>query len=294
MAQVAYIRFDTDFFDKPKIKGLIHRNGQDAALLLIRLLCAMGRATDGTLNRDAWEAIGVENGMTVERAETVVQYCLTQGIVRGDLDGLTNERVSMDQQALEKKRDATRERVAKSRQQKREHPHISIAPPNVSVPQVTAPPMQQLHVVHSTPTVNHVPTPTPQLTPLPDVDTNMEIALDKLENPSGQPWTNDNRYIAAGRRPMRDYPQIWMTPNELADVIKKLEASDIPLSMYKDLFLKAEARLMTYSTQGRSTTGVSVYNWLTGFLFDELLERTIKETRLAKTKEVPQRYEQRR
>ena len=93
---------------------------------------------------------------------------------------------------------------------------------------------------------------------------------------------------------MKDYPNIWLTPFELADVMKKLEASDIPQKAYKDLFLKAEAKLMTWKQDRRSLSTVSVYNWMTGFLFDELLERAIKERRLAKTIEAPRPFEGRR
>jgi hypothetical protein len=289
MAQLEYIRLDTDFFDKPKIKGLVYRHGHESVGFLLRLLCSMGRATEGFIGRDAWEAIGIESGIDPDRAEKLVAYCLDQGILDGDLSAISNSRVHADQDALDKKRGAARERVRTHRQK----------PTEVSAPAFVARMERAVAVVP-----NNSPVPSPVLVvpthrqePTEEFDTddpNLKIALEKLEQPAGQPWTNDNRHISAGRRPMRDYPSLWLTPPELADVVKKLEESQIPVQSYKDLFLKAEARLKTYSGQGRSTQGVSVYNWMTGFLFDELLERTIKETRLAKTMEGPQRYEQRR
>lgn len=297
MAQLDYIRLDTDFFDKPKIKGLCHRHGQEAVGFLLRLLCSMGRATEGAIGRDAWEAIGIEGNLDPKRAEMFVIYCLEQKILAGDLEHLTNSRVQDDQTALERKRGAGKERVRQYRQRHKDAPSFAdegsdapVAPQNSQ--SITEPPPVA--------TVAYLPRATPRLVE-PErqekfdlSDPNMAIALEKLEAPTGQSWMNDNRYIGASRRPMKDYPALWLTPHELADVIKKLESSHIPVQGYKDLFLKAEARLKTYAGQGRSTQGVSVYNWLTGFLFDELLERTIKEARLAKTMEGPQRYEQRR
>ena len=291
MAQLEYIRLDTDFFDKPKIKGLVYRHGHESVGFLLRLLCSMGRATEGFIGRDAWEAIGIESGIDPQRAEKLVAYCLDQGILEGDLSTISNSRVHTDREALDKKRGAARDRVRTHRQRQHETSLPAYVPRmeravDISVhPHAAAIPSPVLVVAH------------PQVEEPQEFDTsdpNLKIALEKLETPSGQPWTQDNRYMGAGRRPMRGYPALWLTPMELADVVKKLEESQIPVQAYKDLFLKAEARLKTYTGQGRSTQGVSVYNWMTGFLFDELLERTIKETRLAKTMEGPKRYEQRR
>lgn len=299
MSQLDYIRLDTDFFDKPKVKGLAYRFGQGAVSFLLRLLCSMGRATDGTISRDAWEAIGADATLDPNTAETIVLYCLENQILEGDISYLTNARVQEDQDALTKKRGSTRTRVKACRARQREL--TVVAPPEITAVQSYSPLRRE-----SREAVTSAP-PAPHFEPLRAVpmtakseefstdDPNMVIALEKLEKPTGQPWTLDNRFVGAGRRPMKDYPTIWMTPPELADVIKKLEESQIPVQAYKDLFLKAEARLRTYDTQGRSSQNVSVYNWMTGFLFDELLERTIKETRLAKTIEGgQQRYEQRR
>jgi hypothetical protein len=289
MAQLSYIRFDTDFFDKPKIKGLVQRHGQVAVSFLVRLLCGMGRATDGEISRDAWEAIGAEAGLATLHSEELVGYCLDNHILGGSKERLTNTRVLEDQDALEKKRVSTRARVQQHRQRQK-------PAEDAPVPLATAAPAV---VNPSAPFVPFVPPAdvaayTPQHPESFDTtDENMQIALDKLEAPNGQNWVFDNRFIGAGRRPMKDYPTIWLTPHELSDVIRKLEESDIPQASYKDLFFKAEAKLKTYSSQGRSNQSVSVYNWLTGFLFDELLERTIKETRLAKTLEGGQ-YERRR
>lgn len=292
MAQVSYIRFDTDFFDKPKIKGLAHRQGVQSVLFLIRLLCAMGRATNGEISRDAWEAIGFENEYNEEKTRLVVEYCLEQKILSGNIEALSNSRIKEDQEALEKKRESTKERVAKTRQKQ----SITSRPEMVPT-QAEKTPRPIPVLVNSNIIPGHVAIEVNAQKVEETFDTsdpNMEIALEKLQKPDGQDWVRDNRFINAGRRPMKDYPLLWLTPGELADVVKKLEESDIPIQSYKDLFLKAEARINTYSAQGRSAQSVSVYNWLTGFLFDELLERTIKETRLAKTMEAPQRYEQRR
>lgn len=291
MAQVQYIRLDTDFFDKPKIKALAFRCGQGAVLCLIRLLCAMGRATDGELSRDAWLAISVESGLTVEDAETLAKYCLKEKIFGGNLAALTNSRVLEDQEALERKREQNRERVSRHRTKQRTGPEATVIPlpPRPSEP-IVNPDFVPVPIAPDADAQVQYPDPVEA-----GDDENLKIALDKLETPgAGKAWERDNRYILAHRRPMKDYPLIWLAPTELADVISKLEASDIPLQLYKELFKNAEAKLRTYVASGKNAQNVSVYNWLTGFLFNELLDTTTKESKLTKTIEWGNRYEQRR
>lgn len=276
MAQVEYIRLDVDFFDKPKIKGLQRKHGHKAILLILRLYCAMGRATNATLNRDSWEALAADGGYEDGEAIIVVDYCLGHGILSGDYEQLTNTRVVEDQAALERKREQAKARQKSFREKPKELESpttlevISTSLPK-SVPIVLVEPTQQRETID------------------PGDNENLKIALEKLQSPGNQQWTLDNRFVNAGRRPMKDYPELWLTPFELEDIIKKLKESDIPMTSYKDLFAKAEAKLKTWKQERRSTSGVSVYNWLTGFLFQEVLETTIKETRLAKTLETERR-----
>lgn len=284
MAQVEYIRLDTDFFDKPKIKALRRRHGNKGILLVLRILTSMGKSTDGALVRDTWEVLAEESDYKEGEAEAAIAYCLAVGIFSGDEENLSNRRVTEDQEALERKRASKREEMRRYRgREKGTSASVvksfedtddlnRIQPRAVSV---VEPPMQRETVD-------------------PGNDETLKIALTKLETPADQQWTLDNRFISAGRRPMKDYQNIWLTPFELADVMKKLQSSDIPQGSYKDLFLKAEAKLVTWKQERRSLTTVSVYNWLTGFLFDELLERAIKERRLAKTIEAPKQFEGRR
>lgn len=289
MAQLKYIRFDTDFFDKPKIKGFVHRQGQLSVSFLIRLLCAMGRATEGKISRDCWEAIGAEAGLDVVKTEELVGYCLDNGILRGSKDALTNPRVLEDQDALEKKRKLTKDRVTEYRKRQRTDEEKPPPAPTLAPILASAVPFQPYVPAESV--RNLVKADKEQID---DDDPNMKIALEKLETPEGQDWTFDNRYIGAGRRPMRDYPTIWLTPQELARVIAKLEGSNIPQESYKDLFFKVESVLKTNLSQGKSNQYVTAYAWLIGRFFEELLEVSTKEARLAKALETPTRYEQRR
>jgi len=274
MAQVEYIRIDTDFFDKPKIKALRRRHGNKGIMLVLRLLTAMGKSSDGGLVRDTWEILATEADYEDGEAGEVVSYCLEVGIFSGDMDHVSNRRVTEDQDALERKRVAKREEMRRYRAKEKGAPAL----------QVIVDKSAESDLERIQPRVLPVIEPSMQKETVdPGNDENLRIALEKLETPANQQWTLDNRFIMAGRRPMKDYTNIWLTPHELADVIKKLEESDIPMWSYKDLFLKAEARLVTYKQERRPVQTVSVYNWLTGFLFQEVLETTIKETRLAKT-----------
>lgn len=258
-AQLDYIRLDTDFFDKPKVKAFLQKYGQENVNLFIRILCAIGRSTDGRINRDCADALIYDARIENEQGWEVITYLLENELLTGTPTKISNPRVLDDSQALARKRNATNERVRKHRTKKKKNEDEQV----------------QAEVLETVKT---------QVSKLEGTgDRHIDLARRKLvSEEEGGEWRTDNRYMLAGRRPMRDYPLIWLSEPELAEISKRLEASDIPPDCYKDLFLRAQGLLVTKAANGENTKNVAVYNWLTGFLFNDVLEQTIKTNRLAK------------
>ncbi len=98
-------------------------------------------------------------------------------------------------------------------------------------------------------------------------------------------WQFDNRFVVLGQRPMKDYPNVWLTRDSLADVIRVYQASDIPVSKYREMFLKAQDRAAQGTVNGRSGKQIPFYSWLTGWIRDETLENLVKENRLKNLKQ---------
>ena len=113
-----------------------------------------------------------------------------------------------------------------------------------------------------------------------------QLAESMLEEATGfKPWENDNRFILVGRRPMKEWPDIWLTSQQLVQVLHKLQESQLEPSRYRDVFDKATSRLETWKIAGKSTKAVDCFSWLTGFVFIEVLNESNSVQRLKRTLE---------
>lgn len=110
----------------------------------------------------------------------------------------------------------------------------------------------------------------------PQKPTIFEKAAQEVLVPDDDPEIqSDNRFITAGRKPLKNYPLIWLSKTELMDILKLYEESGIPIDkhgVYKQAFRAVQARLLTNKTEGLSTKKVSSFNWLIGWALNELLD----------------------
>ena len=92
------------------------------------------------------------------------------------------------------------------------------------------------------------------------------------------------QYVSAGRRPLKKYPDMFLTPSELADVFQQLADAGIPAENFKLVFKRVAARLSTYKAQGKSLTMISVYNWLTSWAKHEVVKELTASCHLERSK----------
>lgn len=106
----------------------------------------------------------------------------------------------------------------------------------------------------------------------------------RLEQPGGKNWELDSQFISAGRRPMRDYPDIWLTPIELAEILFQYEEAGIADRM-REANQLVQARLSTMKAEGKNVKFKSAASWYMGFIKREVLENKLKSNSLKKQKE---------
>lgn len=112
------------------------------------------------------------------------------------------------------------------------------------------------------------------------------IAEEKLKKPTPDAgWTAKNAWITAGRRPMEDYPDVWLTTRELAGICEDYDASGVPPKDFKVAFRRAQAQADTIKSRGEDPSNKGAAGWLLGFIKRDILESSIKETRLQTAKE---------
>jgi len=116
MAQLDYALIDVDFFDKPKVKGLIFRHGNDGALFLLRCILLLSRSTDGECSQDALYGLGYEMRLSGDEVTCILEYCVEHGMLAQLGDIYQNSRVLQDQKKLETKRERTKNRVERYRE----------------------------------------------------------------------------------------------------------------------------------------------------------------------------------
>ncbi len=113
-AQLKHILLDVDFFDKPKVKGLLYKFGHSSGLFLIRLYMALARATGATISQEAAQAIAYEMRID-DRADDILGYCIDNQLIELCENGFTQDRVKADQIALQAKRTRVSTYVTKHR-----------------------------------------------------------------------------------------------------------------------------------------------------------------------------------
>lgn len=108
--------------------------------------------------------------------------------------------------------------------------------------------------------------------------------LEPLLDPPSK-WQLDNRYINAGRRPMKKYPHVFLSAPELAEVFRQYDEVGLTPLDARQAFQAVSGRLITLASNGSSNNSISVFNWLIGWAKQEVLESKIKEHRLKNAKE---------
>lgn len=118
----------------------------------------------------------------------------------------------------------------------------------------------------------------------------LEIARSKLVAPTGShPWETSNPFILTGRQPLRRFPEVFLSPTELRDVIALYDGAGIE-HLLGHAFKAVVGRLQQMKMDGKDTARAPCCSWLIGWAYQEQLENHNKTLRIEKTKRP---YEQR-
>lgn len=106
--------------------------------------------------------------------------------------------------------------------------------------------------------------------PPPDSDEWDSLAGEKLTsvNPVIE---GDNRYITSGKRPLKAFTRIWITPGDLAAAFRTMKKEGLPPERFVRVFEKVDRRLADWERKHKQVIHVDCYQWLIGWaLYDEL------------------------
>jgi hypothetical protein len=114
--------------------------------------------------------------------------------------------------------------------------------------------------------------------PDPRIEKHLKSAFD---SPSGKlAWEKSNAWMIARRRPLKNYPLVWMTDSELALALEELQKYNLSP---KELFTKLNQRIEQKTLEGKKADTLSGYQYF-GYVLNEILEVEIKTERLRRVR----------
>lgn len=265
-AQLDHLLLDVDFFHKPTIVGFRRKFGYAAVAWLIETYCQMSRATDAIVTEDV--LLATAEDMRLENGAEIVAYCLDFGLITQVDEFYTNYRVIADQEKLAKRRESDRNRKGFRADSVRKCAGIPAVPVTD-----TDTGSEDLDLKN-----NGQPPERIEISP-DATDAQREqlnAAMEALEAPSGQEWTKSPVFIGTGRRPMKKYPSIFITPHELAQVFQLYESEGVFPKLRRSMQL-VESRIKTRKTHDPP---VNAHAWLMGWAFTDAVSAENETTKL--------------
>ena len=266
----------TDYLGDAKMRALIAIHGINAAALWLPFQTCI--ASQGGASRELLILQGLGFGISSEATEDILNTAIKIGLFYVDGDLVFSESVDVDVANVEQKRQQWRE---KKRGQRSAPPTVPLVSPgtNGGVPHLSEEENEyedEEEKEQESKKIHTGTTPAPASEDAPPVDPILRQAEERLDKPNGQPWTNSNAWIGAGRRPMRDFPLIFLTPHELARAIVEIRKS-VPTEDIASVFHACEAHLRGKSPQQRDS--ISHFNTLTTWCLNEVIEKATKRQR---------------
>lgn len=281
--QLDYVQFDVGFFSKPKHKALKYKFGNMSLLCLVSVLCDMGAATNAEVDTDVFYATCAD--YEIQNSSDLLDYLLQNGILFLAENGkLSNTRVVKDQESIANKREQWRDRQNKNRDKGVSKGRVT-RDNGVTLKIMNTEDHEDLNLKKEKDKLPELP----KLEPVFETEAEREIfqaAENALEKDQGQPWTLENSYIGAGRRPLKNYPLIRLTASGFAHIIKTHETNGLSTDDTKEALKKVEIKLQSFREQGKKIDYANAESWLVGWAMNEQLEKKINVNRLVRSTQV--------
>lgn len=238
---------------------------------------------------------------TPAEAKAFVEFCCQIGLLASDGEKLYAPPLDAKMSKYDERCEQNRQAALKRHEDDRARKAQEEAARAGGVPQLSVVHPPPARAVHTQPTPDadavHVCTPPIQSNPIQSKETQPEgegegeaeldaaasAMLEDPDKPSHPAWLNDNRFVNAGRRPMRRFPLLWFTPGELAWVLSEWLKDGIPEDDFEGGFREAESKIRTIMGSGRAVEWKDTSAWLgSGFIRENLVKAATNRARLAK------------
>lgn len=286
-AQLSHVLLDVDFLHKPTVVGFRSKFTWNAIPWLVELYCLMSRATHGQVSDAIAETVALDMGL--KNGSELIEYCLANRLIEREDGALINSRVVKDQEALAKKRESAFERKEKFKNKivpnvcGTRSPDTDTDTEDLDLKKVVrlAPQPEILEIPEKAEHFSGMPQKIPRVRggfPAkteefpPESAQFVDACREQLHPPDTPNIENDSRFINCGRRPMRKYPEIWLTLHDLVEARRQLDEAGIPPDKLWMVFSKVAAKLRTKIESGESVLNINPFLWLIGWAKKEALD----------------------
>lgn len=290
-----WFKHDSDARHDLKLKTLLAELGYEGIGIWWSFVEILSEQEGYVLNKKLVKGILIDLSITTETFQKFITTCLEIGLLKEDKNSIYSESLQKRLNEYDDKKQKGNERVKRYRSVTEALHNISvthdserytsnsnsISNSNSNFLEKGGAGGKNLSLVEPPPEPEPENVPDPENFPpdeIPPDDELLKIAYSHLEKPEGQHWTRTNAFIGIGRRPMKKYPEIFISPTELKRVFETYESSGLPKSKWKNAFLLAESRIKTKVANERILPhSIDVYSWLTNFILTDLLGQVPKE-----------------
>lgn len=285
-ARLDYVQFDVECIDKPRFQTFLDSVDPIAGLFLIQLWLKIGRAENARIPRKYAASLCHSVRCPKDIAEKAIELAIEEELLGLDGEFLTLSRIEKEQEKVAKQREEWRKKKGYPEEETPDVPDSfpEDSPGNPQGKKCDSPEILNTeHLTLNTEVLDLKKTVSPPERPPDDADEYLKLAYEKLEPPQSQPWTQKPWFVNAGRRPMKDYPNLHWTPFGLATVLRDWVESGIPGERFQHGFLLAEAKARAAVERGRPPPDAE--SWCLSFIKSELMQNVTQELRMNTAKE---------
>ncbi len=107
----------------------------------------------------------------------------------------------------------------------------------------------------------------------PEIETS-DLKFEKFFIPRGVgDWECDNRHLLASRRPLKKFPDVWVSSPELLRIVEEWRRAGASVKRLAEGFAECDSRIQTYKVSGKPTHSVCIVSWMTGWVLQKELDK---------------------
>lgn len=276
--QSRWFKHDSSAHNDPKIYRLVSNLGYEGYGIFWLTIEILRDAPGSQIQREALEILYRKEGISNQKVSEFLSCCLDLGLLHEVAGVISSERLSNDMQALSSAgrkaglasaQSKIRESVCDARQR---------ALTAVDGVQRTATDNLILSsLIRSRSDLEGGVGGARAIPPEPPPVGDLEEAAEKYLEPTDSERVRKSKfYLVTGRRPLKDYPNVYLSRPEFCDLLRQLKERNIFRDGLKAILADCESRMKTVLQRGEDPERKTAFAWCSGFLLENYLSKEKK------------------